>query len=71
MVMHTICPRNFSGEEKVFPEGRSLPLSYGSDHQMIRYADITLKARLVYGHVFRKTSGSFFGYLEIISSWFG
>jgi len=42
MVMHTIRPRHFSGGEKVFPGGRSLPLSYGPGHQMIRYADITL-----------------------------
>jgi len=37
----------FSGEEKVFPGRRSPPRSYGPGHQMIRYAEITLQARLV------------------------
>jgi len=47
-------------------------LTYRPAHQMIRYAEITLEARLVYGYVFRKTSGLFsFGYLQIFSSWLG
>jgi len=35
MAVHTVCPRRFSGGEKVFPEGRSPPLSYGPGDQMI------------------------------------
>jgi len=35
MDVHTICPRRFFRGEKVFPEGRSPPLSYGLGHQMI------------------------------------
>jgi len=52
--------KTFFQGEKVFPGGPSPPLSYGPGRQMIRYAELTFQARLVYGYVFRKTSGSFF-----------
>ena len=69
------CARNmsktfFHGGES-FSRERSPP-PYGPGHQMAMHAEITLCARLVYGYVFSKTSGSFsFGYLEIFSSWLG
>jgi len=45
--MYTICPRDFFRWKKVFPGKRSPLLSHGYGHQIIRYAEITLQARLV------------------------
>jgi len=35
-------PKTFFRGEKVFPKGRSPPLTYGPGYQMIRYAEMIL-----------------------------